>query len=78
MDIAVIDGQEQAHRLYTVEEFARLAGVSPWSIRAHLTRGNLTPVHIGRLVRLTHAQLLEVQTRGLPRLSKPQAEEAEA
>jgi excisionase family DNA binding protein len=65
MDTQVVEGAAQ---LYTVEQFAERIKASPWTVRAHLSRGTLRPVRVGRLVRLSHSQLLEVLEKGLPPL----------
>jgi excisionase family DNA binding protein len=65
---------EGADQLYTVEQFAERIKASPWTVRAHLSRGSLKPVRVGRLIRLSHAQLLEVLEHGLPPLrARPSA-----
>jgi len=43
--------------LHDVKNAAALLAVSPWTIRAYIRAGKLRAVRIGRLVRLTGAEL---------------------
>jgi excisionase family DNA binding protein len=40
----------------TVPELARHAGVSEWTIRSEIDRGNLTARRVGRLVRVLDSE----------------------
>jgi len=43
--------------LYDVNGAAQMLRISPWTIRAHIRNGKLTPVRIGRRVLLEEAEL---------------------
>lgn len=43
--------------LVDVNGAARLLSISPWTVRAYIRDGKLTPVRIGRLVRFTDQEL---------------------
>ncbi len=43
--------------LYDVNGAAQMLRISPWTIRAHIRDGKLTPVRIGRRVLLEEAEL---------------------
>ena len=43
--------------LNSVEEAAKLLGISPWTVRSYIRVGRLRPVRIGRRVLLEEAEL---------------------
>jgi excisionase family DNA binding protein len=43
--------------LYDVKSAAQALAVSPWTIRAYIRDGKLTPVRLGRLVRIAEEEL---------------------
>lgn len=43
----------------TVDEFAAMAGLKPWAVRAGIRRGHIPSERIGRNVRLPIAELRE-------------------
>jgi len=50
------------NRLHDVNSAADLLAISPWTIRAYIRQGKLTPVRIGRLVRLEEEELARFTT----------------
>jgi len=45
------------YQLYDVKAAAQALAVSPWTIRAYIRDGKLTPVRLGRLVRIAEEEL---------------------
>ena len=43
--------------LHDVTSAAKLLAVSPWTVRAYIRVGRLSPVRIGRLVRLDESEI---------------------
>jgi excisionase family DNA binding protein len=44
-------------KLFTVTDAAQILSISPWTVRAYIRDGKLTPVRVGRLVRLDQQEL---------------------
>jgi len=44
-------------RLLDLVEAAKVLAVSPWTVRAYIRQGKMSPVHIGRLVRLEPSEI---------------------
>ncbi len=57
-----------SRRLYSVDEAAQRHGASGWTYRAHIARGNIKVVRIGRLVRISEDELARIEREGLPSL----------
>jgi hypothetical protein len=64
----MMHGQDDS-RLYS-----QLGGLSIWSLRKHLLRGNVRPTRLGRRVFLSTAEISRIQREGLPSLSSTKAE----
>jgi excisionase family DNA binding protein len=43
--------------LLTVERAAELLAISPWTVRAYIRKGHMTPVRIGRRVLLSNDEV---------------------
>jgi excisionase family DNA binding protein len=54
--------------LINVDEAAQRTGSSPWTWRAHIKRGNVKTIRIGRRVLISRAELERVVREGLPSL----------
>lgn len=52
------------NRLHNINSAANLLAISPWTVRAYIRQGKLTPVRIGRLVRLEEDELARFTTSG--------------
>jgi excisionase family DNA binding protein len=55
--VRFLRGHVQMTALLDVKQAAALLGISPWTLRAYLGKGELTPVRIGRRVLLEEAEL---------------------
>src|ERR1700733_9083650 len=56
-------------QLFSVEEAGRLlGGTSPWTLRKHISRGNVRVTHLGRRVFLDEAEVSRIAREGLPSL----------
>ena len=51
-----------------------LGGISIWTLRKHVGRGNVKVTRIGRRVFLDAAELERIQKNGLPSLAQPHLE----
>lgn len=61
---------QAAPALFSLAEAVKLlGGISIWTLRKHLQRGNLRAVHIGRRVFLSSEVIAEIQHGGLPSLT---------
>ncbi len=59
-----------ASGLFGYEDAAvRLGGVSAWTLRKHVARGNIAATRIGRRVFLSETELRRIEAHGLPSLS---------
>jgi hypothetical protein len=47
----------------------RLGGVSAWTLRKHVARGNIAATRIGRRLFLSEGELRRIEARGLPSLT---------
>src|ERR1700694_5332935 len=65
-------------RLYSlVDASQQLGGLSIWSLRKHVFRGNVRPTRLGRRVFLSSAEIARIQREGLPSLSDAKGQRAE-
>ncbi len=55
--------------LLSIVAAAKELSISPWTIRAHMREGSITPVRCGRRVLITRAELDRIVREGLPSLS---------
>ena len=56
-------------RLYGLPEAAKeLGGISVWSLRKHISRGNIRTVRLGRRVAIPSQEIARIQRQGLPSL----------
>lgn len=55
-------------QLFTLEEAGRVLGCSHWLLRKHIERGTVRPTRLGRLVKLSSAEIERIQEQGLPPL----------
>ena len=56
-------------QLFSVEEAGRLlGGISPWTLRKHVARGNVKVTRIGRRVFLDAEEVERIRRDGLPSL----------
>lgn len=62
--------------LLSIEESARNLSVSPWTLRAHVKRGEIAIVRCGRRVLISRAEVTRIAREGLPSLGKCSREEA--
>ena len=63
--------EEQSPRLYSVEVAAQLLDVSPWTLRRHVSEGRIRAVRVGRLVKISNAEVARLASEGLPSLAGP-------
>jgi excisionase family DNA binding protein len=54
--------------LMAIQEVAKVLSISPWTVRAHLRRGNIRPVRCGRRVLVHREEVDRVSRQGLPTL----------
>jgi excisionase family DNA binding protein len=54
--------------LLSIEESARNLSVSPWTLRAHIKRGEIAVVRCGRRVLISRAEVARIAREGLPSL----------
>ena len=58
--------------LYSIEDAAKVLGrISSWTLRAHLRRGTVSAVRIGRRLFLNASEIRRIQSDGLPSLAAP-------
>jgi len=55
--------------LFSIAEAAQKLAISAWTIRAHLRRGAIKPVRVGRRVLIPRKELERLANEGLPSLS---------
>lgn len=56
--------------LYSIEDAAKVLGqISSWTLRAHLRRGSVSAVRIGRRLFLNATEIRRIQSEGLPSLA---------
>lgn len=60
------------------EAAAELGGISPWTLRKHISRGTVRVVRIGRRVMLDADELARIRKDGLPSLGTGVARRADA
>lgn len=65
---------QEAKLLWNVIEAGSVLGLSPWTIRAHLKRGAIKPVRVGRRVLIPRKELERLASEGLPSLSHKAAQ----
>ena len=63
-------------KLYDVKQAAEILGLSPWTVRARIRRGELRPVRIGRLVRLEEEEIQKFIASGKNHNGAPKLPEA--
>ena len=61
---------QEAKLLWDVKEAGSALGLSPWTIRAHLKRGAIKPVRVGRRVLIPQKEIERLASEGLPSLSR--------
>ena len=54
--------------LLSIEHAAKALALSPWTIRAHLKGGTITPVRCGRRVLISRNEVDRIAREGLPSL----------
>jgi hypothetical protein len=69
------------HQLYPLAKSTGLLGdLSIWTLRKHISRGNVKATRLGRRVFLSSAEIARIQHEGLPSLSDatgPRTDEAQ-
>jgi excisionase family DNA binding protein len=68
MDQSRLDAFKRMTGLFSIEEAARVLGVSPWTLRAHKKRGGLKTVNVGRRVLVSLETIDLISREGLPSL----------
>lgn len=58
--------------LVSIVEAAKELSISPWTIRAHLKGGTITPVRCGRRVLIPRNEVDRIAREGLPSLKGSQ------
>lgn len=70
---ALIPELETSSRLFSLSEAAReLGGISTWTLRKHISLGNIRAVRLGRRVTLSSQEIGRIQGEGLPSLGMAQ------
>jgi hypothetical protein len=65
-----MNGTISEARLFSVDDAGRvLGGISPWTLRKHITIGNVKVTRIGRRVFLDAGELDRIRRDGLPSLA---------
>lgn len=54
--------------LLSIEETARKLSLSPWTVRAHIRRGQISVVRCGRRVLIARLEISRIADKGLPSL----------
>jgi excisionase family DNA binding protein len=62
--------------LFSIEASARNLSVSPWTLRAHIKRGEIAVVRCGRRVLISQAEVTRIAREGLPSLGMSSKEDA--
>jgi excisionase family DNA binding protein len=62
--------------LLSIEASARNLSVSPWTLRAHIKRGEIAVVRCGRRVLISQAEVTRIAREGLPSLGIASKEDA--
>jgi excisionase family DNA binding protein len=57
-------------KLVSIEETATALSLSPWTVRAHLTQGNIASVKVGRRRLIPVAEIDRIAQHGLVSLAK--------
>ena len=66
-------------RLFSIDEAGRLlGGISSWTLRKHITVGNVKVTRIGRRVLLDAEEVERIRREGLPSLARSRVKEIEA
>jgi hypothetical protein len=61
-------------QLFSVEEAGRLlGGISPWTLRKHISRGNVRVTRLGRRVFVGEGEMSRIVREGLPSLGNATA-----
>jgi excisionase family DNA binding protein len=66
--------QDTTKLAYSIQEAASALSISPWTVRARIRSGAISPTHIGTRVIIETSELLRFLSAG--RASQPQAEDA--
>lgn len=61
--------------LLSIEESARNLSLSPWTVRAHVKRGEIVVVRCGRRVLISRAEVTRIAREGLPSLGPSSTKE---
>lgn len=70
---ALIPEPENSSRLFSLSEAAReLGGISTWTLRKHISLGNVSVVRLGRRITLSSQEIGRIQGEGLPSLGRAQ------
>jgi len=56
--------------LFSIGDAAEKLAISAWTIRAHLKRGAIKPVRVGRRVLIPQKEIDRLANEGLPSLSQ--------
>ena len=63
------DERQEASRLHSLADSSRQLGdASIWTLRKHISKGNIKPTRLGRRVFLSTAEIARIQRDGLPSL----------
>ena len=65
---------QEAKLLWNVTEAGNALGFSPWTVRAHLKRGAIKSVRVGRRVLIPLKEIERLAEEGLPSLSQAVAQ----
>jgi excisionase family DNA binding protein len=63
------DNENRGQQSFTLDEAAEALRCSPWTLRAHLRRSNISSTRIGRLIRIPASEVTRIQREGLPSLA---------
>lgn len=64
---------QRNQKLYSLQQAGEaLGGVSSWTLRAHIARGSIKTVRIGRRVFLSEKTVQQISERGLSSLTQPE------
>jgi hypothetical protein len=65
-----MQSQAQETQLYSLADASRqLGGLSIWTLRKHVFRGNIQTTKLGRRVFLSAPEIARIQREGLPSLT---------
>jgi len=56
-------------KIHTIEATGqRCGGVSPWTLRKHISKGNIAVIRLGRRVFISEQEIQRIHREGLPSL----------